>query len=198
MRTNQQPLVQQSPGILDASVGARFDRLRAQTQRVLMALHVARPTRLALNDHTATVLALNQRLYLGAARLTFGSSTSGAPHAERCRAGRPLLVVHRGESSIGPRDDPRTVLRKNAENTAAYGAGGWRGRRCPSAAAALGRLAASRVESAGGREVVDLDPNRAVGGDGDVKQLADDVALGAARGLNVEEVHECLRGSAGR
>lgn len=127
MRTNQQPLVQQSPGILDASVGARFDRLRAQTQRVLMALHVARPTRLALNDHTATVLAPNQRLYLGAARLTFGSSTSGAPHAERCRAGRPLLVVHRGESSIGPRDDPRTVLRKNAENTAAYGAGGWRG-----------------------------------------------------------------------
>lgn len=65
--------------------------------------------------------------------------------------------------------------------------------------AELAISAADRVpESAGGREVVDFDPDGAVGGDGDVKQLTDDVALGATRGLNVEAVHERFREPARR
>jgi hypothetical protein len=79
-----------------ARLGAPFDRLRAQTQRVLMALHVARLTRLALDDDSTTVLALDHRLNLAATRLTFGSSTLGAPDAHRRRAVRQLLVVHAG------------------------------------------------------------------------------------------------------
>jgi hypothetical protein len=50
---------------------------------VLIAFNVQRATRLTLNDHIATVLALNPLLNLTAARLTLGSSTLRAPDAHR-------------------------------------------------------------------------------------------------------------------
>jgi hypothetical protein len=59
-------------------------------------------------------------------------------------------------------------------------------------------LRTARVELAGGRDVVEKDPDRAVRSDGDVKELCREVAFRAARGLNVELVHECFSEPAGR
>jgi len=78
---------------------ARLENLRAQTQRVLMALLVARSTRLALDGRSTAVLGLDHRLNLGAARLSFGRSTAREPDLHRRRAVRLLLVVRHALAS---------------------------------------------------------------------------------------------------
>jgi hypothetical protein len=119
-----------------ARLGARFDSLRAQTQRALMALLVARSTRLALDDCSTTVLALDHRLNLAAARLTFGSSTLGAPDADRLRAVGQLLVVHcrhtraaTGAQYVRLRPRPRRerlpLKREGAETVGSVGGTTW-------------------------------------------------------------------------